>query len=172
MKRLGLLRHAKSDWDDGAVRDFDRGLNARGRRGAALMGHHIAERGDVWPLIVASPAERVRATLAESGLPGAVQWDTTAYLAAADTLLRIVRGLPDAQPAVLIAGHNPGLHDLLAMLADDGAGRSAAADKFPTAGYAVVTLAIERWAECAPDSGQLSHFARPGDLDPALGPRC
>ena len=45
MKRLGLLRHAKSDMDDAALRDFDRGLNDRGRRGAALIGRYIAELG-------------------------------------------------------------------------------------------------------------------------------
>ena len=41
MKILGLLRHAKSDWDDTAQRDFDRGLNARGKKGAELIGKHI-----------------------------------------------------------------------------------------------------------------------------------
>ena len=44
MKTLGLLRHAKSDWDDMALRDYDRGLNDRGRRGAVVMGGHIRAR--------------------------------------------------------------------------------------------------------------------------------
>ncbi len=48
VKLLGLLRHAKSDWDDLGLRDFDRGLNDRGRRGAALMGEHIREHGVKW----------------------------------------------------------------------------------------------------------------------------
>ena len=48
MKILGLLRHAKSDMDDAALRDFDRGLNDRGRRGAALIGRHIAGQGIAW----------------------------------------------------------------------------------------------------------------------------
>ncbi len=69
MKTLGLLRHAKSDWDDIAKRDFDRGLNGRGRRGAALMGAHVTAHGVTWDRIIASPAERVKQTLA-AALPG------------------------------------------------------------------------------------------------------
>ncbi len=61
MKRLGLLRHAKSDWDDLSLRDFDRGLNKRGRKGAALMGAHIRDSGVNGTWSLASPAERVQA---------------------------------------------------------------------------------------------------------------
>ncbi len=59
MKILGLFRHAKSDWDDAAKRDFDRGLNDRGRKGAALMGDHIRSHDMAWDAVVASPAVRV-----------------------------------------------------------------------------------------------------------------
>ena len=58
MKILGLFRHAKSDWDDMAKRDFDRGLNNRGLKGAALMGNHIRQHGLKWDKLIASPAER------------------------------------------------------------------------------------------------------------------
>ena len=59
MKKLGLFRHAKSDWNDARLRDFDRPLNARGRKGAALMGVHIRDYGVRWNRIIASPAARV-----------------------------------------------------------------------------------------------------------------
>lgn len=171
MKRLGLLRHAKSEWDDLSVRDFDRGLNGRGRRGAALMGRHIREGGEAWDEIVASPAERVKLTLEASGLTASVRWEQPVYLADGDTLLQLVRQFPDAHDAVLLAGHNPGLHDLLLTLADPDDGKvGAAAVKFPTASYALIELAIDRWADVAPLCGRLVHFARPRDLDPELGP--
>ena len=64
MKTLGLLRHANSDWDDMATRDFDRGLNDRGRRGATLIGTHITRHGVKFDRLLASPAERVRQTYA------------------------------------------------------------------------------------------------------------
>jgi len=173
MKRLGLLRHAKSDQDDMALRDFDRGLNARGRKGAALMGRHIRQRGDAWDLILASPAERVKRTLEASGLEVPIRWQPEAYLADAATLLELVRHAPEESPAVLLVGHNPGLHELVLALVAPGledALFDEAAEKFPTAAYAVLELAIERWADCAPGRGRLVHFARPRDLDPALGP--
>ena len=171
MKRLGLLRHAKSDWDDASLRDFDRGLNKRGRKGAALMGRHIRERGDVWQLIVASPAERVKLTLEASGLAIPVEWQQQVYMADAGTLVQLVRSFSEERDAVLLAGHNPGLQDLLLRLADPADGLlGAAAEKFPTTSYAVIDLAIDRWAGCGPGCGALTHFARPRDLDPELGP--
>lgn len=173
MKRLGLLRHAKSDWDDLALRDFDRGLNARGRKGAALMGRHIRDAGPSWDLILASPAERVKRTLEAAALDGPVTWQPDAYLADAASLLALVRNAPDEAGAVLLVGHNPGLHEFALTLVAPGledALFDQAAEKFPTAAYAVLELPIERWADCAPGRGRLVHFARPRDLDPALGP--
>jgi phosphohistidine phosphatase len=73
----------------------------------------------------------------------------------------------------LLAGHNPGLQDLIFELAPSGQDNemlAAAAEKFPTASFAVLELAIDRWSECTPGCGRLVHFARPRDLDPGLGP--
>jgi len=175
MKRLGLLRHAKSDWDDMALRDFDRDLNARGREGAALMGAHIADFGVPWHLIIASPAQRVRATLAAANLTAPVEFAAGAYLADSSTLLALLGEADDSAACVLIAGHNPGLHDLaLDLVGPDGVKddplASAIAAKFPTAAFAVFELDIESWRDCTPGRGRLVHFARPRDIDPALGP--
>lgn len=173
MKRLGLLRHAKSDWDDMALRDFDRGLNARGRKGAALMGAHIAQQGENWGMVLASPAARVRRTLEASGLSMPVQFADQAYLADSSALLALIGALDDSETAVLLAGHNPGLQDLALDLArgnaDDPLLREIAV-KFPTAAYAVFELDIDHWSECREGCGRLVHFARPRDIDPALGP--
>lgn len=173
MKRLGLLRHAKSEWDDTALRDFDRGLNDRGRRGAALIGRHIAELGIGWDALVASPAARVKRTLEASGLPLEPHFDQRAYLADAATLIDLLREIDDEAASVLLVGHNPGLHELLFRLVgpdDDTSLFARAAEKFPTASFAVLELAIDRWADIAPGCGKLVHFARPRDLDPELGP--
>lgn len=173
MKTLGLLRHAKSDWDDMALRDFDRGLNGRGRKGAAVMGAHIRDHGVAWDLVLASPAERVKRTLEASGLQVPVQWQQDAYLADSATLLDLIRAVPAATGPLLLVGHNPGLQDLLLDLADHGAEEplvDAAAEKFPTAAFAVLELAVDDWAEVVPGCGRLVHFARPRDLDPELGP--
>ena len=173
MKTLGLLRHAKSDWDDMALRDYDRGLNDRGRRGAAVMGGHIRAHGVDWDLLLASPAERVRRTLDATRLKIPVRWDERVYLADSDALIELLRAIDGDPAAVLVAGHNPGLQELIFDLVADeneNALSDIAAEKYPTATFAVLELAIERWADCAPGCGTLVHLARPRDLDPKLGP--
>ena len=173
MKTLGLLRHAKSDWDDMSLRDFDRGLNERGRRGAAVMGGHIREHGMAWDLVLASPAERVRRTLDASRLQLPVRWDEHIYLADSDALIQMLRRVEGDPAAVLVAGHNPGLQELIFDLVapeHENALFGEVSEKFPTASFAVLELAIERWTDCAPGCATLVHLARPRDLDPALGP--
>lgn len=174
MKRLGLLRHAKSDWDDISLRDFDRGLNDRGRKGAALMGAHIRQQDADWKLILASPAERVKRTLDASGLKIPVQFEQDIYLGSCGTLLGHLKAIDDELDAVLLVGHNPGLQELaLALVPPDGENAlfDELMDKYPTASYAQFELDIESWSELAEGCGSLVYFVRPRDLDPALGPQ-
>lgn len=173
MKRLGLLRHAKSDWDDLALRDFDRGLNSRGRRGAALMGQHMREHGIAWDTVLASPAERVRLTVDAAGLGRNIQWDQRAYLADCDTLISLLAEQGDDASTTLIVGHNPGLQELaVALVAPQNENDllGEVTQKYPTATFAVLELDIDRWRDCAPGCGRLVHLSRPRDLDAELGP--
>ncbi len=171
MKILGLLRHAKSDWGASDKRDFDRGLNERGRRGAALVGAHIREHGVRWDRLLASPAERVRRTLESAALGVEPVFDERLYLASTETIIEVLHGAEGE--SALVAGHNPGLGDMIFELvapANENALFDEAKSKFPTAAFAVFELAIDDWAELRPGCGKLTHFARPRDLDPELGP--
>jgi phosphohistidine phosphatase len=173
VKTLGLLRHAKSDWDDMSLRDFDRGLNDRGKRGAAVMGGHIRDHGVGWELLLASPAERVRRTLDATRLQIPTQWDEHIYFADSDALIEVLRCVEGDPAAVLLVGHNPGLQELIFDLVPaerENALFGEVAEKFPTAAFVVLELVIERWADCAPGCGKLVHLTRPRDLVPALGP--
>lgn len=181
MKTLGLFRHAKSDWNDARLRDFDRPLNARGRNGAALMGIHIRDFGVEWQRIIASPAVRVAQTLdlaAEaSGRAPPLNWDRRIYLADSPTLIELLReqdtgprGGPDS---ILMVGHNPGLEDLIFdLVPDDGTSplRDTVEEKLPTAAFAVMQLEIARWHDIDDGCARLVHLMRPRDLDPRLGP--
>jgi len=173
VKILGLLRHAKSEWDDLGTRDFDRGVNERGRRGARLIGEHIAAHGARWDRIVASPAERVRATLIEAMPDREPIYDQRLYLASDQALMEAAREHGGDAEAVLLVGHNPGLQELLFALVPphrENALFDEAAVKFPTATFAVIELDIDDWSAIREGCGTLIHFARPRDLDPELGP--
>lgn len=177
MKTLGLFRHAKSDWHDPRARDFDRPLNRRGEKGAALMGRHIRDQGERWDRVVASPAVRVAETIElankAAGRNLQVNWDRRIYLASSATLLDLLRDQPDDTGSVLLMGHNPGLEDLIFdLVPDDGTSplRDVVEEKFPTASYAVLELDIAQWSELRERCGRLTHLTRPRDLDPALGP--
>ena len=173
MKILGLLRHAKSNWEPSDKRDFDRGLNDRGRRGAALIGQHIADQDFNFTRLIASPAERVKRTLESANLGLEPEFDERLYLAGADTIMDVLREKGGDADAVLIAGHNPGLGDMLFELiapSNENALFDEAKVKFPTASFAVFELDIDDWADLRSECGTLAHFRRPRDLDPTLGP--
>lgn len=177
MKILGLFRHAKSDWNDARLRDFDRPLNQRGRKGAALMGDHIREQGQQWDRVIASPAVRVTQTIeiASSSASAAprVNWDRRIYLASSDTLLDVLREQEGDPGSIVMVGHNPGLEDLIFdLVPDDDSSplRDIVEEKFPTAAYAVLELAIKNWSDVKEGCGRLVHLTRPRDLNPLLGP--
>ncbi len=179
MKTLTLLRHAKSGWDDPVARDFDRALNARGKRGAAQIGQYLADHRLVFDYVLASPAVRVVETIASLAtryaLPLAPEWERRIYLASAATLLDLIAALPDTANRVLLVGHNPGLEDLVLMLVPaDGAGgpnlRDEVEIKFPTASLAELQADCASWAELGATPATLTRFVRPRDLDPTLGP--
>jgi phosphohistidine phosphatase len=176
MKTLTLLRHAKSGEDPQAARDFDRALNAKGRRAARAMGRHMRESGLRFDAVIASPATRVAETLEEVaagyGQDLAPIWEKRIYLASPSELLDVVQDAPGGADSLLVVGHNPGLEQLVLMLVPQAAGgaRDAVEEKYPTAGLAEMTFAVDRWDAVAPDTASLVRFVRPRDLDPELGP--
>ncbi|MBV9843334.1 MAG: histidine phosphatase family protein [Sphingomonadaceae bacterium] len=177
MKRLTLFRHAKSGWDEPVTRDFDRPLNAKGKRAAAVMGRHMREQGLRFDRIVASPAVRVVETLDAMfegyGKRLAPVWDRRIYLASAATLLEVVQDTPEEVESLLLVGHNPGLEDLVLALVPDAAddvARIAVGEKYPTASLAEVDFCQGQWSDVGRQDAKLARFVRPRDLDPALGP--
>jgi len=171
MKRLALLRHAKSSWDEPGLDDFNRPLNERGWKAAKRMGRELKHRRMRFDLVLASPATRVRETI--DGLhekfefDGAIRFESQIYAATEGTLLELVRELPDQVSAPLCVGHNPGLERLIARLArDDEKGlRNRIAGKYPTAALAVIELPVKRWRDLQPGSGEVVELILPKELD-------
>jgi len=137
MHRLHLLRHAKSSRDE-AAEDRDRPLSRRGREAARLVGETLpAVLGKV-DLVLCSSARRTAETaelvLAGFVVPPRILLEDELYLAGRLALLRRLLRLDEADRAVLVIGHNPGLHELALALAeaDSPAHRALAGGKFPT----------------------------------------
>ena len=171
MRRLMLLRHAKSDWSMPGTRDQDRPLSSRGREAAPRMGAYMARHGLVPDLIIASPATRVMDTLALV-LPGFAKQpktmtDARLYETDADQLLTVIKETPRSVHSLLLVGHNPSLADFasLLMAAGDVETRQRLIEKFPTAALAVIDFPLDDWSKIHPRSGRLDRFVPPKALD-------
>ena len=169
MVRLFVFRHAKSSWQDDSLDDFQRPLNPRGRKAAPAMGAFMQREGISPDLILCSAANRTRETLAHilSSLDGdiAIHGEEALYLASADSLLSRLKTVEPEKNRVMLIGHNPGLQDLVLLLAGSGSAEDLAQirGKFPTASLAELTFR-KSWSELAPGSGKLVQFATPRAL--------
>lgn len=178
LKSLTILRHAKSGWDATVERDFDRPINARGRRGAELVGQWWKRQDFTVDQITASPAVRVTETLdilqPAAGLADMpVHFDRRIYLASAATLLDVLRETSNDVTHLMISGHNPGLEDLILMLVPADANdelRAKVDEKLPTAALARLELDIDDWSDLEERGARFTSFIRPRDLDPSLSP--
>lgn len=158
MKTLLLARHAKSDWGDPGLADFDRPLNARGLRDAPAMARRLVDDGAAVQLVVSSPALRAITTAREYAAAfgvGLVERPEL-YAASARTILAAAAALPDEASAAMLVGHNPGMSDAVAELTGEFL-------ELPTC--AVVTCAVDvgSWAELIEGSGRLELVRTPRD---------
>lgn len=167
MRRLILLRHAKTERDAPSGRDQDRRLDARGRQDAADMGRWLARQRYRPDLVLVSTAARAEQTwtLMEDDLSGPrIEYVPELYGADPSDILRIIRGIDLEDPACLmIVAHNPGLHELALALvtADDSTTWRTLAINLPTAGVAVIDFRIGRWHDVTFRSGTLECFTTP-----------
>ncbi len=169
-RRILLLRHAKSAWDEPGLDDYDRPLAPRGRRAAAVMGVYLRDEDLVPDLVLCSGARRAAETWKTAAhellRPPAVEHDTALYMVTGDRLLKRLRKLPEAVKSVLVVGHEGGVDVLARRLVSDGAAplRRRLSEKFPTAALVVIALELNDWAALQEKSGTLLRFAAPKDL--------
>jgi phosphohistidine phosphatase len=168
---LYLLRHAKSSWSDPALADEDRPLAPRGRRDAKRIAHHLIETGVEPELVLCSPAERTRQTLARlrPALDAAVVTFVPAfYAASAEDLLERLHSVPDGVASVMIIAHNPGLQDLALALTKSGDGLDRLRAKFPTAALATLTVP-KPWSRLSQADAELAAYVVPKQLNGEAG---
>jgi phosphohistidine phosphatase len=171
MRRLMLLRHAKTEHDAPSGRDQDRRLDHRGHHDAAEIGGWIARHPPFPDSVLVSHAIRAHQTwevaweaMKDLVPEPVVELMPELYGADAAELLQIIRDASDADPhRLLLVGHNPGMHELALALtgSGDAAGRKALADNLPTSGLAIFDFAIDDWADVAFRRGKLVSFVSP-----------
>ena len=162
MKTLYILRHAKSDWNDASLSDFERPLNERGRKAASLIGETMKKRNYKPQIVISSPAVRAKQTAElikeNAELKSEISFDSRIYEAHPQTLLEIVSEIDDAHDAALLVGHNPGFETLVRIL-------TGKIEPMPTAALAIVDLDIEHWNQIFSANGTLREIIRPKELD-------
>ena len=178
MRRLMLLRHAKTENDAPSGRDQDRRLDNRGRHDATEIGGWIGRHPPFPDLVLVSHAVRAHQTweiaweaMKELVPEPQVELIPELYGADVSQLLETVRDASSADPKrLMIVGHNPGMHELALALAGSGdsAGRKALTDNLPTSGLAVFDFEIDDWADVAFRRGRLVQFVSPKLLKQAL----
>ena len=171
MRRLMLLRHAKTENEAPSGRDEDRRLDNRGHRDAAEIGTWIGHHPPFPDLVLVSHAMRALQTWeiaweAMKELVSAPEVELVPELYGADVsqLLETIHDASSADPKrLMLVGHNPGMHELGLALAGSGdhAGRKALTDNLPTSGLAIFDFDIDDWADVAFRRGRLAAFVSP-----------
>jgi phosphohistidine phosphatase len=165
-RRLLLIRHGKSSWDDASLPDRERPLAKRGRTAAERVGAYLRREGIRPDVVLCSPSERTRETLDLLGVRGAVvSFLEELYGASAHDLLESVSDVPGEAELVAVIGHNPGMQDLAIELAgnDAAAGAVRLREKFPTCALAVFDVQ-GAWRDLTPERARLASFVVPKEL--------
>jgi phosphohistidine phosphatase len=165
-KRLFVLRHAKSSWDDPRLEDHERPLAPRGRRALEAIAAHLAAAGAEPELVLCSSARRTRETLDGIAVSGEHVIEPALYTASTEEVLDRLRRLPDSIACAMLVGHNPAAQMLVLRLTNhdsagiEDPGRDAVKRKFPTGALATLTFDCQ-WGELAPGCAHLEAFITP-----------
>lgn len=170
MRKVILLRHGKSSWQNAGLDDHDRPLNPRGRAAAPAIGEWLVHRRHVPDTVLCSSSLRTQQTVeglcrAMPDLPQPVI-EEELYHASPDAMRDRLRRLPATCRTVLLVGHQPGIGTLTRLLADGTETRRCqrAYEHFPTAAAAVLELALDDWRGLKYEATRFIDFAKPREL--------
>ena len=160
MKRLVVVRHAKSSWSNPDLTDSQRPLNKRGNLNAPEMGRRLKVKGISVDLIISSKANRALSTAryiaSEIGYDTeSIQISSQLYHTINSQMLQLIQSLSDDISSVMIFGHNPGFTDFTNYLCNSDI------YNIPTAGVAVIDFNILKWGDIVGGIGQLSDYDYP-----------
>jgi phosphohistidine phosphatase len=163
MKKIFIVRHAKSSWDYPDLSDIDRPLNKRGKKNAPEMGKRLAAKGLNPDKLITSPAKRAAATAKiiarELGYPlDKIEKNDDLYHGTVEDIKNVIRSVDDNVETLMIFGHNPDLTTLTNRLS------GSEIYNIPTCGVAEIEFDISAWKELEYKGGSLSSFDYPKRL--------
>lgn len=146
MKKLYLVRHAKSSWSEEGTHDMDRPLKGRGIRDAHSTSQWLYEEEYVPELLISSPATRAvhTAMIFAKNLDYSykdIEIEEVIYGATTKEILSVVRAINDDYNSVMLFGHNPTITNFVNKRIDHRI------DNVPTTGVACLKFDVESWAE-------------------------
>jgi phosphohistidine phosphatase len=163
MKRLIIMRHAKSDWNTDAPTDHARPLNKRGRRDAPRVAQRLAEIDWIPQYVISSDSARTRETFAlmQPAFAEAPQIEflATLYHAGPSELASVLAGVPDDFTSALALGHNPGWEEVVQWLTSE-------AITMTTGNAALVECKVDAWSDVVRHAGnwKLCDVIRPKEI--------
>ncbi len=160
MKKLIVVRHAKSSWDNPGLPDFERPLNKRGKKNAPFMASVLNKKEIKPELIISSPANRASSTAKifaeEFDYPQShIHYDEGLYEADSLDILNVISATQDYIDSVMIFGHNPGLTDFVNFISEGGI------ENIPTCGVVFLTLKAKSWNDLSRGSCEINWFDFP-----------
>lgn len=149
MKELILIRHAKSDWANEAIKDIDRHLNDRGYADAYQLSQWYKSEFTLPDLLLSSPATRAINTAfifaRTFGIPEAqVMVNGDLYESTMQDYLEVISKLDKKNNRVMLFGHNPAITNLTNELNKD-----LLFENVPTCGIIKIGFPYENWKEVA-----------------------
>ncbi len=146
MKTVLLVRHAKSDWSDPSLSDFDRPLNGRGKEDAPVMAHRLLDNKVAIDAFISSPAKRARNTArifakAYKTKKDDILFRDELYGASENVFWDVIAKAENKADSIAIFSHNPGITDFANLLT------STRIDNIPTCGIFAVKADCEKWKD-------------------------
>ncbi len=158
MKKVYIIRHAKSSWKDTTLDDFDRPLNKRGRRDAPFMGKKLKKQNIVPDIILASPALRSKITAEVIAKKVKyfkdIVFDKSLYESSVSELYSALIKIDDENSIAFLFGHNTGIN----MFVETFVGLY---ENIPTCGVVEIEFDCDSWKDITKQNAKLVSFDYP-----------
>lgn len=164
MKKLYLIRHAKSSWEHPEQPDMLRPLNEQGQIDGHELSQWLNEQDPKIDLILSSPAVRAHETAKIFAKTleypeNKIQINELIYDANVDDLISVIDHIPDHFKHVLLFGHVPSLNLLANFLCDDHL------VNIPTCGIYCIDIQGKHWKDFSESETKVAFFKYPKHHD-------